>query len=142
MVWFMAHTVGLGRAHIVNKLIDLTCVLIKIFLQICFSIFGRLIILDLNLFFKILIFFWQNDFWLLFLLSGLFSLFYDVLISSETNDFKVNMKTIKFSCRYQYWSLQTNIDNYHQPAVFICAFWIIYETFTLIQSKNSNSSLV
>jgi hypothetical protein len=107
----MAHTVGLGRAHIVNKLIDLTCVLIKIFLQICFSIFGRLTILDLNLFFKILIFFWQNDFWLLFLLSGLFSLLYNVLISSETYDFKVNMKTIKFSCRYQNWSLQTNIDD-------------------------------
>ena len=131
----MAHTVGLGRANIRDELIDFASVLFKIFLQIWFSIFGRHIILNLNLLFKILIFLWQNDFWLLLLLGGLFSLLNDVLISSETNDFKVDMETIKFTWRYQYWCLKAYIDHQHQPAIFIYAALIIYEAFTLVQSN-------
>jgi len=130
----MAHTVGLERANIENKLIDFASVLFKIFLQIWFSIFGRHIILNLNLLFKILIFLWQNDFWLLFLFGILFSLLNDVLIRSETNDFKVDMETIKFTCGYQYWCLKAYIDHQHQPAVFVYAVLIIYEAFALIQS--------
>ena len=143
LVWLMTHAVSLRRIIIIYEVIDFTSIFFVTFLDVLFiGDSWRKIIFHLCLLFKILIFFWQNYLRFLFCLWSFFSLFDNILVRGEHCYFQIYVKTEKFSCSDQYRSLEGYVDYQHEPSIFILADFISNKSFTLIKSKNADTSLV